>query len=24
VFKNEVSYTPTPDEVLRFTTMTWN
>ncbi|GAA6177009.1 ABC transporter substrate-binding protein [Sulfitobacter pacificus] len=24
VFGNEVSYTPTPDEVLRFTTMTWN
>lgn len=24
VFTKEVSYTPTPDEVLRFTTMTWN
>ncbi|MGJ8557039.1 MAG: ABC transporter substrate-binding protein [Sulfitobacter geojensis] len=24
VFGNEVAYTPTPDEVLRFTTMTWN
>lgn len=24
VFKPSVSYTPTPDEVLRFTTMTWN
>lgn len=24
VFGKEVSYTPTPDEVLRFTTMTWN
>lgn len=24
VFKDEVNYTPTPDEVLRFTTMTWN
>ena len=24
VFNNDVSYTPTPDEVLRFTTMTWN
>jgi len=24
VFTKEVSYTPTPDEVLRFTTMEWN
>ncbi len=24
VFTKEVSYSPTPDEVLRFTTMTWN
>ena len=24
VFTDEVNYTPTPDEVLRFTTMTWN
>lgn len=24
VFTNEVAYTPTPDEVLRFTTATWN
>ena len=24
VFTNEVEYTPTPDEVLRFTTMEWN
>ncbi|TDK52387.1 ABC transporter substrate-binding protein [Antarcticimicrobium luteum] len=24
VFKKSVNYTPTPDEVLRFTTMTWN
>ncbi|WP_153772282.1 ABC transporter substrate-binding protein [Labrenzia sp. CE80] len=24
VFKDEIGYTPTPDEVLRFTTMTWN
>jgi len=24
VFTNEVSYAPTPDEVLRFTTMSWN
>lgn len=24
VFTQEVSYTPTPDEVLRFTTMNWN
>ncbi|MEJ8474423.1 ABC transporter substrate-binding protein [Roseibium algae] len=24
VFKDEVNYTPTPDEVLRFTTMAWN
>jgi peptide/nickel transport system substrate-binding protein len=24
VFTDEVSYTPTPDEVLRFHTMTWN
>lgn len=24
VYGNDVSYTPTPDEVLRFTTMTWN
>ncbi|MEY8842678.1 ABC transporter substrate-binding protein, partial [Cribrihabitans sp. XS_ASV171] len=24
VFTNEVDYSPTPDEVLRFTTMTWN
>lgn len=23
VFKSDVDYTPTPDEVLRFTTMTW-
>ncbi|MBY8976924.1 ABC transporter substrate-binding protein [Rhodobacteraceae bacterium NNCM2] len=23
VFLNEIDYTPTPDEVLRFTTMTW-
>jgi peptide/nickel transport system substrate-binding protein len=23
VFTNEVDYTPTPDEVLRFATMTW-
>lgn len=24
VFKNEVAYTPTPDEVLRFVDMSWN
>jgi peptide/nickel transport system substrate-binding protein len=24
VYSQDVSYTPTPDEVLRFTTMTWN
>lgn len=24
VFKTDVDYTPTPDEVLRFTNMTWN
>ena len=24
VYTNEVAYTPTADEVLRFTTMTWN
>lgn len=24
VFNNDVTYTPTPDEVLRFTTMRWN
>lgn len=24
VYGNDISYTPTPDEVLRFTTMTWN
>jgi len=24
VFNKDVAYTPTPDEVLRFTTMTWN
>ncbi len=24
VFTKDVSYTPTPDEVLRFTTMRWN